>query len=165
MVLFLSVVSASFDAYFASLAFCVAKRLKSGEILYAGSFTFVACFIAMTLVDFFAKYSYWIEVVGGVILIFFGTRYVFHAMLGYKNKLKVTNSDVTMLGISVSLDAACISATLTDENVLLCSILMCIFHTLFIYFGSVTSKLLRSIERLSLLSGLFLVFMGIRKLI
>ena len=159
MVLFFAVISASIDAYLAGVAYNTFRKMSLKQVIYAGSFTFFACVLAMSIAEVFLKYERTVEIVGGLILVFFGLRYLI-SYFSRSRTIGSSASDVTMLGLAVSADAACVSASFVGQSVLLCSSLMCAFHTLFLYVSSITVKRIKAFDKLSMLSGAFLIILG-----
>lgn len=163
MVLFFIIISVSIDAYAAGLAYNLARKMSLGEALYAGSFTFFACVIAMLLRKNISRYESLLDIVGALILIFIGFKYIADYFFGEKkSNAKI---GITMLGLSVSADAAIAAATMTDIGIIECSLLMFLCHTMFLYLSVVTVKPLKVFKELKLFAGVFLAFLGINKII
>ncbi len=167
MLLFFTVLAVSVDAFAASLAYGIRNKLKIGEILYASSFTFIMCSLTLTLSSALGGYARLFRIAGGLIFIALGTENLlpekresgFYRRRGYR--------ELAVLGIGVASDAAlaCLSLPTEGVGVIVCAFFMFAAHFLFICCGMAAADGLTVFaSRLKILSGLFLVCMGIARL-
>lgn len=163
MVLFFAIISVSVDAYFAGLAYNLHKKLTFSETLFAGMFTLLMCLIAGAFRALIEAVGNWINAVGGLLLIGIGIGYIKDYFAG--NDSCGNKRTLTALGLSIGVDAAIACAAMTEINFIACSILLFMFHTFFIYLSTLTVKPLKVFRGLTVASGVFLIFLGINRLL
>ena len=166
MVLFFTVIAVSIDAYLASLAYNLKKPLNFFEVLYAASFTFFVCLIALTLSDAFIEHLSVVKEVSALIFIFIGIK----NYIGIFQKKPLMDEsqpkELWLLGLAVSADAglACLSIQVNAAFLPLYAAVMFAAHFFFLLLGAVTVRLISIINKLSVLSGVFLIAFGVFKL-
>ncbi len=163
MVLFFIVISVSIDAYAAGLAYNLVQKMSLKETLYAGSFTFFACVVAMLFKKSLSGYEYFFDLIGAAVLIFIGLNYLFDYF--FCKKTKESKIGITALGLSISVDAAIAAASMNGIGIIQCSLLMFLCHTLFLYLSVLTVKPLKVFAELKAFAGVFLMCLGINKII
>ncbi len=166
MVLFFTVIAVSIDAYLASLAYNLKKPLKFYEVLYAASFTFLICLISLTLNDAFIEHLSVVKEISALIFIFIGVK---NYLSIFRKKPLMDESgpkELWLLGLAVSADAglACLSIEVTAAYLPFYAFVMFAAHFFFLLMGAVTVRLISVINKLSVLSGVFLIAFGIFKL-
>ena len=167
MVFLLTILAVSVDAYLASIAYCLKRKLTFFETLYAGAFTFFTCILSLLMNQIFLSKISFINTFGAIIFIFLGIK----NYLGSFNKREVfsenTIGNVCLLGIAVSIDASIACLTLDRGNIpiIVCALLMCVSHTAFLGLGVITARFSKIADNLSRLSGLFLIGLGIMRLL
>jgi|GEM_PF-2038162 membrane protein len=166
MVFVITVIAVSIDAYLASLAYCLKKTLSLSEVLYAASFTFFICLIALTVNDAFIEHLSFVKEVGALIFIFIGIKN--YAGLFRKKPLmdKSEPKELWLLGLAVSADAglACLSVEMTAPIIPLYAFFFFAAHFFFLLLGTLTVRLTGFMNRLSALSGVCLIALGLFKL-
>ena len=170
MFLLFTILAVSVDAYLASLAYGVKNKLTIPEILYASTFTFLLCGIALLVSDSLSGYAQLLRWMGAGIFL----------LLGIKNFLPSAGSesqptvrpgkrgyaDLTALGLGIAADAALACLTIRPDSLILCAFLMCAAHFAFICCGMATARdLPRISEKLPYVSGLFLIALGLYRLL
>jgi hypothetical protein len=164
MIFLLTVFTVSLDAYIASLAYNLKRKLSFIELLYAGSFTLLVSIIALTFNEIIRSHIIYIKEIGACVFILLGLKNYYSYFERDKREDEV--GSISMLGLGVSVDAgiACLTTELVYP-IVLCSILMFLGHFCFLVLGAYTARAVKLVKNLSLLSGLILVFLGIIKLL
>ena len=156
----------SVDAYLAGFAYCVKRKLTFFQTLYAGSFTFFICVIALVLGDAYLKESVIFEYLGAFLFLFIGFKNYFGSFKE-EGLMKTSSAEnPTLLGLAVSVDAgvACLAYSVKGMMIFPYAFVMFAGHFLFLLLGSLTAKLLFFVKKVSFLSGVFMIFLGIMKL-
>lgn len=169
MVFLFTVISVSLDAYYAGISFNLGEKLTLADCIYASFYTLATCLIASALRDAASGYTAIINKAGGALLIAAGIKYLTEAYCGKKRTAKALfkplcgrsrSESVTLMGLSVSADAAAAAVALPAAPPLLCALAMFVFHAGFLLLGSITAKPLRSFEGATVAAGIFLAAAG-----
>lgn len=169
MVFLFTVISVSLDAYYAGISFNLGEKLTLADCIYASFYTLATCLIASALRDAASGYTAIINKAGGALLIAAGIKYLTEAYYGKKRTAKALfkplcgrsrSESVTLMGLSVSADAAAAAVALPAAPPLLCALAMFVFHAGFLLLGGITAKPLRSFEGATVAAGIFLTAAG-----
>ena len=164
MIFLLTVFTVSLDAYIASLAYNLKKKLTFWELLYAGSFTFLVSLLALSFNGLLRAHILYIKEIGACVFLLLGLKNYYSYFANDKGDESV--GSVAMLGLGVSVDAgiACLTTDLVSP-LLLSATTMFLGHFCFLLLGAYIARAVKIIKKLSLISGLMLIFLGLFKLL
>lgn len=167
MILFFTIVAVSLDAFIASLAYNMKNKLSTFEIVYCSAFTFLLCGVTLTIGSMLSAFGTWFKLFGGVVFICLGVKNMLPGGTHERLSFRRNYFDLAVLGLGVAADAAlaCLAMTATGWTVLLYAFYMFAAHFFFICLGVVAAGTFKILDKLSFLSGLFLVALGIWKIV
>lgn len=166
-----TILAVSADAYVAGLSLGRLGRRPLLKVLYASVFTLIlsAAFVA-AFAFIGGDAADVLKIVSACILIVIGLKNI-SGGIAENSLLHMPRdwnmSSLTLVGISVAIDAAVASATVAmpDGQLWLVPVFMFLGHFLFLLAGSRTAKLLSLMDVMSRFSGGFLVVLGVLKLL
>ena len=168
MILLTTVLAVSVDAYLAGLAYNLNRKLSKKEVLYAGSFTFFSCYIALLLRESLSRFALLVDLVGALIFIFLGAKNYLGSTMQKRlfSRGMVIDREVWMLGLAVSADGAiaCLAFSVQLIYMPIYALLMCVGHTLFLALSTLTVRLIKLATSVSIISSVALIGLGIYKL-
>lgn len=166
MVVFITVIAVSIDAYLASLAYCLKRPLNFFEVLYAASFTFLVCLAALIVNDAFIEHLSVVKEIGALIFIFIGVKNYTDIFARKPLMDDERPKELSLLGLAVSADAglACLSLEIVPSFIPLYAFFMFAAHFFFLLLGSISVRLLKVMRKISMLSGVCLIALGLFKL-
>ncbi len=164
MIFLLTVFTVSLDAYVASLAYNLKRKLNFWELFYAGAFTFFVSLLALSCNEILRTYISFIKEIGACVFLLLGLKN-YYSFFSNEDK-NVEYGSVTMLGIGVSIDAgiACLTTDIVYST-FLCATVMFLGHFSFLLLGGFTAKAVKIVKKMSLYSGIVLMILGILKLL
>lgn len=166
MLLFFTIVAVSLDAFIASLAYNIKNKLSVWEITYCSSFTFLLCCLTLTVSAVLQAYGNVFKIAGGIIFICLGCKSFLPSGDEQRLLKKRSYFDLAVLGLGVAADAAlaCLTMTAGGWLIPLYAFYMFAAHFFFICLGMVTAGSFPVLNKLSFLSGLFLIALGFYKI-
>lgn len=178
MVFLFMVISVSVDAYAAGLAFNLGKNLTFFDTVYASFYTFIACLAAVLTRDSLDGRISALNVISGILLVLIGLGCIRSDGIKILSRNSVEKRCspafvkefekrryVTALGITVSVDAAAASLATPEVGAFECAFLMFVFHAFFLRLGALTAKPLKALKGVTLFSGIFLISLGIYRIV
>lgn len=168
-VFFITILAVSADAYVAGLSLGNVGKYSFLKVLYAASFTLWLSGLFVLMSSFISGMAAdVIKILSACILILIGLKNIKSGisekgMLDFKPDW--TMSGITLLGVSVAVDAAVASVSLASTgSIWLVPVCMFAGHFLFLWAGSRTAKLLGVVNVINRFSGGFLVVLGLIRL-
>lgn len=165
--LLMTALAVSVDAFVAGLAYNLKRKMSVSEVVYAGSFTFFMCVIALLLGKAIIRFIPFISIIGAIVFIILGLKnFCFSeeiSLLSVKSK----NTSVGFLGIAVATDAsiACLTLNVEYSLVAIYALVMCAGHTLFLGLSRICVRFNSQGKVLSWASGLLLIFIGLSRIL
>ena len=159
--LLLTALAVGVDAYFAGLAYSLARRLRVRDILIVGVVTLIVCLIAGQIKRFLF-HSETVTVLSAMLFVALGARAYYDSLYGVGDK---SYHSLCALALAVSADAALASVAYFGASAVVVAIVMAVVHSLFVWLGGVTSRLAPAFKGASKLSGVGLIAIGLLRLV
>ena len=165
-----TIVAVSADAYLAGLSLSNIGKYPLLKVLFAASFTWLLSSLFVIASSYVGgRAEIVLKILSAGILIVIGVKNLrgcFEERLFYANRT-FGFKHLSLIGVSVALDAAVASVTLTEMPHSAWTVPLCMFagHFLFLWAGCRTAELVSLIYAINRLSGLILIVLGVIRLI
>ncbi len=165
--LLMTALAVSVDAFVAGLAYNLKRKMNLMEVIYAGSFTFIACLLALLLGKVLLPLMPFVNLIGALVFICLGIRNFYYRDDEVFNSVKSGDSSVALLGIAVATDAAiaCLTINLCFSQMPLYALVMCLGHTLFLGLSRLCVRIKSVSYGFSIISGVSLIVIGVLRLL
>lgn len=166
---FLTALAVSIDAYLAGIAFIFENNKKTTRIvLSTGFYTLILCIIAFTFRIYLSNFAIVFKIIGFLIFLLLGIKNICEGFEKTKEEKRIEKVIKThAIGIGVSTDAglASLSIEITKSQIFYASAVMALFHAGLVLLGLYTSKYTKIAKDMQICAGIFLIVMGIMKLL
>ncbi len=161
MIFLLTAFSVSIDAYVCALAVSLSAKKRIIYIIFVVLFTFILSAIALMIGNRLSRYKILFKVLGGCLFLFLGIKNLCETKKGNVSE----NINAPMVGFGVGTDAAiaCLSYAVGFLDGIFIVTVMSVFHGAFFALGQCTAQFLKTAERASFVSGVFLILLGVFK--
>lgn len=166
--LFLIATMVSLDAFFTGFAVGVKNKFKFLYVLYSSIVVLAMCFTSF----FLSKYIFQdipinLSLIGGILFIVLGLKSVIEEIIAIYNKKEkplITIKDSFAFGFTLGLDGSFALFTLRpDMLIFIAPVLIIFMHFLLFNAGWIFSSKFIKLEKLSWLSGVMLIILGLFK--
>lgn len=166
---FLTALAVSIDAYLAGIAFIFeSKRQSFYIVLCAGAYTFILSILAMCFRVSLIGYEVFFKLTGFLIFVALGIKNIVEFFRNVKEEKSVVKGiKIHAIGLGVSTDAglASLSIGVAKELIVYASATFALLHALFVFLGLYTSKYAKIAKDAQFVAGIFLIVLGIMKLL
>ena len=163
MILLFTAFSVSIDAYVTGLALAMGCKTDNKQVFCVILFTFLMSLTALFLGSVLRKYTNIFAISSGILLILLGIKNI----ISSAKSAKVTSLSAPLVGISVGADAMIASFTFAVPVLFAFAValVMSVFHGAFFILGSKTAGLLKGAKKATFASGVFLILLGVFRLL
>ena len=165
----LTALAVSIDAYLAGITFIFESKRESVRVIFcAAIYTFILSFFALSFKMILIDYGVVFKILGFLIFVCLGIKNIiefFHNKKEDKNLVKGIKIHAVGFGVSTDAGFASLFIDVSKNLIVYASATMALFHALFVGLGLCASRYAKIAKDAQFVAGIFLIVLGIMKLV